>query len=819
MAPTPAPSVAPTLTQAPAPTPAPALAPTSAPTPAATPAPALVPTPAPSAAPTLTQAPATTPAPALAPTSAPTPAFTPAPALVPTPAPSWAPTWTQTPEPSWAPTWTQTPEPSWAPTLTQAPATTPAPALAPTSAPTPAFTPAPALVPTPAPSWAPTWTQTPAPSVAPTLTQTPAPTPAPALAPTSAPTPAATPAPALVPTPAPSAAPTLTQAPATTPAPALAPTSAPTPAFTPAPALVPTPAPTPAPTLTQTPAPALAPTSAPTPAATPAPALVPTPAPTPAPTPKPGPPIATPAPAPAPTPAPTTDPSCTDFSVYRFSNRFPERDCDWVAERPSIRCRKKKTRKGCPATCGDCPGVPTATPAPTAPPVCEDDPFFTFSNKFPERDCNWVAENAAIRCTNQKSRKGCPATCGDCPGVPTATPAPALAPTPEPSVAPTLAQTPAPTPAPALAPTSAPTPAATPAPALVPTPAPSAAPTLTQTPEPSGAPTLTQTPAPTPAPALAPTSAPTPAATPAPALVPTPAPTPAPTTDGSCTDDPFFAVSNRFPERDCDWVAEMASVRCTKNKTKKGCPATCGECPGVPMATPAPTTPPVCEDDPFYTFSNRFPERDCDWVAEMASVRCRKNKTRKGCPATCGDCPGVPMATPAPTTPPVCEDDPFFTFSNRFPERDCDWVAENTPRFRCISKKTRKGCPATCGDCPGVPMATPAPTTPPVCEDDPFFTFSNRFPERDCDWVAEMASVRCRKNKTRKGCPATCGDCPGVPMATPAPTTPPVCEDDPDFVFSKRFPERDCDWVAEKKSRCRKKKVKKGCPLTCGECV
>ena len=336
--------------------------------------------------------------------------------------------------------------------------------------------------------------------------------------------------------------------------------------------------------------------------------------------------------------------------------------------------------------------------------------------------------------------------------------APTLTQTPEPSAAPTLAQTPEPSGAPTLTPTSAPTPAATPAPALVPTPAPTPAPTLTQTPAPSAAPTLTQTPAPTPAPALAPTSAPTPAATPAPALVPTPAPTPAPTTDGSCTDDPDFAVSNRFPERDCDWVAEMASIRCRKKKTKKGCPATCGDCPGVPMATPAPTTPPVCEDDPFYTFSNRFPERDCDWVAEMASIRCGK-------------------------------------------------------------KRTRKGCPATCGDCPGVPIATPAPTTPPVCEDDPFFTFSNRFPERDCDWVAEMASVRCRKRKTRKGCPATCGDCPGVPMATPAPTTPPVCEDDPDFVFSKRFPERDCDWVAEKKSQCRKKKVKKGCPLTCGECV
>jgi Metallo-peptidase family M12B Reprolysin-like len=207
-----------------------------APTPAPTAAPTAAPTPAPTAAPT--------PAPTAAPTAAPTPAPTAAPTAAPTPAPTAAPTAAPTPAPTAAPTAAPTPAPTAPPTA----APTPAPTAAPTAAPTPAPTAAPTAAPTPAPTAAPTAAPTPAPTAAPTAAPTPAPTPAPTAAPTAAPTPAPTVAPTAAPTPAPTAAPTA----APTPAPTAAPTPAPTAAPTPAPTAAPTPAPSAAPVAANT---------------------------------------------------------------------------------------------------------------------------------------------------------------------------------------------------------------------------------------------------------------------------------------------------------------------------------------------------------------------------------------------------------------------------------------------------------------------------------------------------------------------------------------------------------------------------------------
>lgn len=96
----------------------------------------------------------------------------------------------------------------------------------------------------------------------------------------------------------------------------------------------------------------------------------------------------------------------------------PEKDCDFIAENPDVRCPKKGALEGCPEICNPvCAQPPSPTSAPTIPSPsaspsidCTDDPEFRLKND-PEKDCAYIAEDTELRCDKKGVLEGCPATC------------------------------------------------------------------------------------------------------------------------------------------------------------------------------------------------------------------------------------------------------------------------------------------------------------------------------------------------------------------------------------------------------------------------
>jgi len=147
------------------------------------------------------------------------------------------------------------------------------------------------------------------------------------------------------------------------------------------------------------------------------------------------------------------------------------------------------------------------------------------------------------------------------------------------------------------------------------------------------------------APVSSPTQAPV-----APVSSPTQAPVAAPT-GGSCVDQPL-AFKNKA-KQDCDWVAQKAEQRCSKEWKNKPlseyCPVACDvDCNDAPV--PSPVAAPVsddeseddgaCVDQPL-AFKNKS-KFNCDWVGEKPHVRCDKEWKNKElweyCPVACDEC-------------------------------------------------------------------------------------------------------------------------------------------------------------------------------------
>ena len=140
----------------------------------------------------------------------------------------------------------------------------------------------------------------------------------------------------------------------------------------------------------------------------------------------------------------------------------------------------------------------------------------------------------------------------------------------------------------------------------------------------------------------------------APVSSPTRAPVATPT-GGSCVDQPL-AFKNKA-KQDCDWVAQKAEQRCSKNWKNKPlseyCPVACDvDCNDAPV--PAPVAAPVsddesddeseddgaCVDQPL-SFKNKS-KFNCDWVGEKPHARCDKEWKNKElweyCPVACDEC-------------------------------------------------------------------------------------------------------------------------------------------------------------------------------------
>jgi len=102
----------------------------------------------------------------------------------------------------------------------------------------------------------------------------------------------------------------------------------------------------------------------------------------------------------------------------------------------------------------------------------------------------------------------------------------------------------------------------------------------------------------------------------------------------------------------------------------------------------------------------------------------------------------------------------------------------------------------------------PTPTSTPSCKDStrPFLV---NFRDRKCDWVAKASESRCAKGNfsVATHCPKTCGLCN-------------TCVDAVKRFYLKNGKLKSCEWVANKQSnnRCKKIGDKHTCRKTCGAC-
>jgi len=218
----------------------------------------------------------------------------------------------------------------------------------------------------------------------------------------------------------------------------------------------------------------------------------------------------------------------------------------------------------------------------------------------------------------------------------------------------------------------------------------------------------------------------------------------------------------------------------------------CAQTPTAPIPAPtAPVTPPTgggCVDQPL-AFKNKS-KQNCDWVAQKAQQRCSKNwqgkRLSEYCPVACGTCddapaptqPVSPVATPtaAPVAAPTggdCADSSSFK-DNKGKNRNCSWAAKKAKRCQLYGEH----CPVSCGTCqttptqapvpsPTAPVPSPtqapvsSPTSPsePVCYDRTLAYRNNN--KKDCSWVAKNSRKRCDLEWEEKPlwewCPSACG--------------------------------------------------------------
>ena len=139
-------------------------------------------------------------------------------------------------------------------------------------------------------------------------------------------------------------------------------------------------------------------------------------------------------------------------------------------------------------------------------------------------------------------------------------------------------------------------------------------------------------------------SAPVPTPPVAPVPTPTVAPFATPTGD-ACVDQPL-AFKNKS-KWDCDWVAQKAQQRCSKNWKNKQlseyCPLACNaQCNIAPVPTPtvAPVAVPTGDAcvDQLLAYKDKS-KWDCAWVGGKADKRCNKvwnnMKLSEYCPVAC----------------------------------------------------------------------------------------------------------------------------------------------------------------------------------------
>jgi len=235
--------------------------------------------------------------------------------------------------------------------------------------------------------------------------------------------------------------------------------------------------------------------------------------------------------------------------------------------------------------------------------------------------------------------------------------------------------------------------------------------------------------------------------------------------------------------------------------------------------TPSPVIIECLDDDTWY--GKHDEAHTCDYVALNPEVRCNWESSdsilaKVACPVACGTCSGDNNPTPSPVIIECSDDDTWHGKHNE--AHTCDYVAKK-PEDRCNWESSdsilaKFACPVACGTCSE------------ECIDDD--TWHGKYGEaHTCDYIAEMSEVRCNWVNSdsilaKVACPVACGTCPITNSPSNSPTQSPttlnneeVCTDSNlDFMVGRKKFEN-CSWVALMSKRCKRKKNKQHCPITC----
>ena len=139
-------------------------------------------------------------------------------------------------------------------------------------------------------------------------------------------------------------------------------------------------------------------------------------------------------------------------------------------------------------------------------------------------------------------------------------------------------------------------------------------------------------------------------------------------------------------------------------------------------------------------------------------------------------------------------------------------VGAPTPTNPTPTPPTPPTAPTPTAPTPTAPTPTPPSNEPEECEDSYVVGFrvniNGRKKWRDCEWAADKPS-RCNKDVVKTVCPDTCGTCSNC-VDTNARLR---------IERGDRLLARNCAWVAEKKNRrCDLEGVAEACRETCGLC-
>eukprot|EP00553_Chaetoceros_curvisetus_P014888 CAMPEP_0204652052 /NCGR_PEP_ID=MMETSP0718-20130828/14331_1 /ASSEMBLY_ACC=CAM_ASM_000674 /TAXON_ID=230516 /ORGANISM="Chaetoceros curvisetus" /LENGTH=427 /DNA_ID=CAMNT_0051675963 /DNA_START=13 /DNA_END=1297 /DNA_ORIENTATION=- len=213
-----------------------------------------------------------------------------------------------------------------------------------------------------------------------------------------------------------------------------------------------------------------------------------------------------------------------------------------------------------------------------------------------------------------------------------------------------------------------------------------------------------------------------------------------------------------------------------------------------------------CNDSTSF-FEYQGTRRQCNWVANKNRSACDVPFVKSFCPKTCQACQSY-----------ACRDVdvPFYVGANKQQMQcsDLNNLSDFKKNFKCRQNKYRKNCRATCRVCAGQTDPISRPPTPTTPTPPTPTTPTNPTPTNL--WVCAGQTDPISRPPTPSNPTPPTPTTPTNPTPT-TPTNPRYCEDSTSFVILEGQ-KRQCNWISKNKRFCNLQYVKELCPDTCDAC-